>query len=251
MERVVIIGAGRLAFHLGQALQAAEFELLGLYNRTSDNGKELAEALDMDLYLNYEEIPKDADWYIIAVSDTAIQEVSEKLGPVNGLVTHTSGSVGLDELNKHPKRGVFYPLQTFSRQKAVRFQDIPMLVEGSDPEIEEALVGAAARISNRVERVDSQQRQFLHLAAVFACNFSNHMYTIAELLMKSRGMKFDLLHPLIAETTEKALEKGPSNTQTGPAVRRDQSTIDKHITLLNDTDWGNLYKLISESIQKR
>lgn len=250
MERVVLIGAGRLAFHLGQALKSAEFNLMGLYNRTADNGKELAEALDADLYLSYTEIPKDADWYIIAVSDSAIAEVSHQLQGVNGMVTHTSGSVDLDALQQHAKRGVFYPLQTFSRRKAVRFQDIPMLVEGVDPETEEMLVGAAARISHRVERIDSQQRQYLHLSAVFACNFSNHMYAIAEMLMRSRGMKFDLLHPLIVETTEKALEKGPYSVQTGPAVRRDQSTLDKHVTLLEQHNWAELYKLISESIQQ-
>ncbi len=250
MERVILIGAGRLAYHLGRALQAAEFDLIGLYNRTADNGKELAEALDAELYLNYDEIPKDADWYIIAVSDSAIEEVSEHLNGVSGLVTHTSGSVDLETLVKHPKRGVFYPLQTLSRRKAVHFQDIPMLVEGVDPETEESLVGAAARISNRVERIDSQQRQYLHLSAVFACNFSNHMYTIAEKLMKSRDMRFDLLHPLIVETTEKALEKGPAAAQTGPALRGDQPTIDKHVTLLKRQDWADLYKLISENIQQ-
>jgi predicted short-subunit dehydrogenase-like oxidoreductase (DUF2520 family) len=248
MDRVVLIGAGRLAFHMGQALQAVGFDLIGLYNRTADNGKELAEALDAELYLSYDEIPRDADWYLVAVSDSAISEVSEKLAGVEGLVTHTSGSVDLDVLEAHKRRGVFYPLQTFSRRKDVAFHHIPMLIEANTPESEELLLGAAARISHRVERVDSYQRQYLHLAAVFACNFSNHMYSIAEKIMKQRGMKFDLLHPLIAETTQKALEQGPQTSQTGPAIRKDQEILNKHLTLLDDPLWKDLYTLISQSI---
>ncbi|QTN39475.1 DUF2520 domain-containing protein [Cryomorphaceae bacterium] len=248
MDRIVLIGAGRLAFHLGQALQAVGFDLIGLYNRTADNGKELAEALGAELYLSYDEIPRDADWYLIAVSDSAIPEVSEKLEGVKGLVTHTSGSVDLDVLQVHERRGVFYPLQTFSRQKEVVFHQIPMLIEANSSDSEELLLGAAARISHRVERVDSYQRQYLHLAAVFACNFSNHMYSIAEKLMKQRGMKFDLLHPLIAETTQKALEQGPRSSQTGPAIRKDQEILNKHLTLLDDPLWKDLYTLISQSI---
>lgn len=248
MDRVVLIGAGRLAFHLGQTLQAVGFDLIGLYNRTADNGKELAEALDAELYLSYDEIPRDADWYLIAVSDTAIPEVSEQLRGVNGLVTHTSGAVDLDALVLHERRGVFYPLQTFTKQQQVTFDHIPMLIESNSAEDEELLLGAAARISHRVERIDSYQRQYLHLAAVFACNFSNHMYSIAEKLMKQRGIKFDLLHPLIAETTQKALEQGPNSAQTGPAVRRDQRTLDKHLTLIDHPLWKDLYTLISQSI---
>ena len=171
MEQVVLIGAGRLAFHMSQALQAAQFNVTGLYNRTADKGRELAEMLHAKCYLSYEEIPQDADWYLITVSEKAIPEISEKLGKVSGLVTHTSGSVSLDALAQHPKRGVLYPLQTFSRRKAVHFQHIPLLVEGGDPETGELLAGAAARISDRVERINSQQRQYLHVAAVFACNF--------------------------------------------------------------------------------
>jgi len=251
METVVLIGAGRLAFHLGAALQSGGFKVLGLYNRTLDSGKEIAEALGIEQFLDYSEIPTDADAYIIAVSDQAIQEVAEKLPKVSGIVCHTSGSVDLEALTSHEKRGVFYPLQTFSRRKAVNFQEIPILIEGNSKEVEEMLQGSAARISNRVELVDSYQRPHLHVAAVFACNFTNHMFTLAEKIMKERGLKFDLLHPLIVETTEKALEQGPGNSQTGPAVRKDNETIDKHLTLLDNPQWKELYTLITQSIQQK
>ncbi len=251
MDSVVLIGAGRLAFHLGAALDSGGFNLLGLYNRTTDSGKELSEALDTQQFLSYSEIPLDADLYIIAVSDQAVEEVAESLPEVSGIVCHTSGSVDMDALSKHQNRGVFYPLQTFSRRKAVNFQEIPLLVEGNTKETEEALLGAAARISHRVERVDSFQRPQLHVAAVFACNFSNHMYTLAEQLMKQRGLKFDLLYPLIVETTEKALQQGPSSSQTGPAVRNDEQTINKHLSLLDDPQWKELYTLVTQSIQNK
>jgi len=188
--------------------------------------------------------------FIVAVADDAIGEVVDQIDFNNNIVVHTSGSIGIDVLKYASGRyGVFYPLQTFSKVRDIDFSEIPICIEASSPEVEKTLVDLGGELSGDVRLIDSQQRVYIHLAAVFASNFANYMYYLGEDILKKHGISFDILKPLIRETAEKMEHKNPREAQTGPAVRRDMHIIQKHIDLLaDDNEKRDLYAWLSRKI---
>ena len=248
---VVLVGAGNVATLLGAALLERGFSIKQVYSRTIAS----AEKLGIRLHTNYtdrlDELYPDADLYILSVKDSALPEVIAKMPAVCGLVVHTSGSVPLDifEGSKFSEYGVLYPLQTFSKNREIEISSIPFFIEVSSSEKEKELEEIAFALTNKVIHLDSEKRKFLHLAAVFACNFTNHLYALAAEILDEQHLSWELLLPLIRETAAKIEELPPKEAQTGPAVRFDQAVMEKQLELLkNQPEKQQLYRLLSESI---
>jgi predicted short-subunit dehydrogenase-like oxidoreductase (DUF2520 family) len=244
MIKVILLGSGNVATHLFQAFSKAnEVEVVQVFSRTIS--KDFPESIQTS---NFNQI-LDADVYIICVSDNAIAAVSDQLQFENRLVVHTSGSTDFDMLDAKNKRGVFYPLQTFSKNKAVDFTEIPICLETENPSDYEILEKLANSISNSVNKIDGKQRKALHVSAVFVCNFTNHLYQIGNEICKENNIPFHILQPLIEETALKIKSLSPQEAQTGPAVRNDTKTIEKHIDFLTDENQKEIYKILTKSIQ--
>jgi len=251
VKSVVIIGSGNVATHLGTAFLKKGIDIKGVFSTTLDHAQELAEKLKTKAFASITDIPKDADAYLLAISDWALSETVRQLPSVDGIVMHTSGSIGLGIFSGTIKRAaVFYPLQTFSKNKQVDLSLVPILIESDDTEIVESLKELGNKFSEHIKEVDSHQRKQLHLAAVFACNFSNYMYYIAQDLLQEKGLDFNLIKPLIKETAKKLDTLSPRAAQTGPAIRRDMKTLNRHLERLNKhPEYQEIYHLISEQIQ--
>ena len=247
MTKVSIIGSGNVAQHLIQAfLLNSKIELVQVLAR---NKKSITHLLDTTkITSDYDQL-QDADIYIIAVSDDAITEVSSQLPFNSQLVVHTSGTVGLDALNNKNRKGVFYPLQTFSKNKAVDFKTIPMCLEAENETDLKLLQKVASCISESVYEINSQQRKALHVAAVFVNNFVNHLYQIGNEICEANQIPFAILKPLIQETAAKIMTLSPKEAQTGPAKRNDLKTIEAHQQFLTDKNQATIYKLLTQSIQ--
>ncbi|RIJ36655.1 Rossmann-like and DUF2520 domain-containing protein [Pontibacter oryzae] len=251
---IAIIGAGNVAWHLAQALQAAGHNIIGVYSRTAGSRDALLEKLahaKATTSLDLQHIAVDA--VLIAVPDAALANVAAALKVAPGtLVAHTSGAMPLAALSPVTGAaiGVFYPLQTFSKAKAVSFQAVPLLLEAENPGTLKQLEELAASITQTVHKVDSVARKQLHLAAVFACNFTNHLLGISQELLYGAGLPPQSLDPLIKETVNKALEQHPFTVQTGPAIRHDENVIEAHLHMLEQQPrLHQLYTLLTQSIQ--
>lgn len=246
MISIVIIGSGNVAQHLITAfLQSNEIELVQVFSRQKESVSHL---LSPDkIVSDYLEI-KEADVYILAVSDNAIAAVSTKLPFENRLVVHTSGSMPMEILDTKNRRGVFYPLQTFTKNKAINFNEIPICLEAEKENDYKIIETVAQSISTIVQSISSEQRKALHVAAVFVCNFVNHLYKIGHAICEENQLSFDLLKSLIQETAQKIIELTPQNAQTGPAKRNDTATINSHLNFLTDENQKAIYKLITKSI---
>ena len=245
--KVAIIGRGRVATHMGKALLKAGHQFVSVNSRT------------------LEELPTDADVYIIAVKDSALQEVigkvtnhGDRLFDVNSfnqkpvpvidepVIVHTAGSMPLSVFDGYTRNGgVLYPMQTFSMDREVDFREIPLFIEGNDARIRQL----AESISNHVYELSTADRKYLHLAAVFACNFANHCYTLAADVLAKKGLPFDVMLPLVDETARKVHELHPRDAQTGPAVRGDQNVMQAQAALLEGKA-KEIYELLSQSIQE-
>lgn len=251
MERVAIIGSGNLAEALARAVAKSDLKLVQIFARNAARGQQVA-ALARTRWTADPAQLAEADVYLIAVSDRAVAEVAAALPiPAGVVVAHTAGSVPLEALpGGAVRRAVFYPLQTFTKGREVDFRQIPILLETDDRALREELEAFARRLSERVIWADSEARARVHLSAVFACNFANHMYAVAESIVRSAGLSFDILKPLIAQTAAKALDAAsPADVQTGPAVRNDTLTRARHCALLDDElQLKNIYTLISNHI---
>lgn len=247
MIKVSILGGGNVAFHLiKQLLQLKDVELVQVYSRSVATVNQFKS--DVKITSEISTLEK-ADVYIIAVTDNAISAISESIPHTNSLVVHTSGSVDMNLLSSKNRRGVFYPLQTFSKQKEVDFSTIPICIESADEKDYQVLHNLASRLSKSVYQISSQQRQYLHVSAVFVCNFVNHMYTLGHSICKEHNIPFEILHPLIFETAEKIKLLEPKDAQTGPAIRHDSITINNHLNLIS-TAYKDIYKQLTESIIK-
>ena len=248
---IVLLGSGNVATHLALALRAIGENIVQVFSPNLINAKALADRVDSAYINNLAQINSDADLYIISVKDDAIVEVARKLADVNGLVVHTSGTTDIKVLSTEVKHaGVFYPLQTFSKTKSVDFKTIPLCLEANEASQLELLQLLATRLSNEVYQLDGEKRKVLHLAAVFACNFTNHMYALASQILNANGLHFDIIRPLIAETADKVMLDLPENVQTGPAIRQDEGTINKHLTMLADLpELQEIYQTLSDSIK--
>ena len=227
MAQICMIGAGNVATHLSLALQRSGHEITQVFSRTEETAKVLAEKLNCPYTNNIQEILQ-AQLSIIAISDDAINAISSKL---RGPVVHTSGTKSLEVL-QNKVSGVFYPLQTFSKNKNIDFRTIPICIEANNKEIMYLLQSLANSISDYVYTISSEQRKYLHLSAVIACNFSNLMYQFASEICRTHNISFEMLKPLINETSDKINHVSAVKAQTGPAYRKDLETIKEQLLLL-------------------
>ena len=251
MIKVSIIGSRNVAQHLIVALQnsiinGAELELVQVFARQKTT---LSHLLDFNKITDDWGTLAEADLYIIAVSDDAIATVSEQIPYKNKLVVHTSGAISLEILASNNRKGVFYPLQTFTKNKAVDFKIIPICIESQNASDYQLLQKVAQSISDSVFAINSEQRKALHLAAVFVNNFTNHLYKIGNDICIENNVPFEILKPLIQETAEKITQLSPNEAQTGPAIRNDIETINAHLSFLSDENQKNIYKILTQSIQ--
>jgi len=246
MIRVSIIGSGNVAQHLIVAFsKTTDIELVQVFARKD---AAVAHLTSPDkIYTNFNDIIA-ADLFIIAITDDAITEVSAAIPFSNELVVHTSGSVSIEAINNKNRPGVFYPLQTFSKSKEVDFKTIPICIETKNEKDFEILEKVAKSISNTVYKINSEQRKALHIAAVFVCNFVNHLYQIGNDICIENDLPFDILKPLIQETANKILTLSPNQAQTGPAKRKDIQTINAHLSFLSDDNQKEIYKMLTKSI---
>jgi predicted short-subunit dehydrogenase-like oxidoreductase (DUF2520 family) len=255
-SKVSIIGSGNVATHLALTLENKGHFVNEIYSRNLANANKLVSKLyNTEVKENLDFSSSESEIYIISVSDDAIEVVAENLIiPPTGILVHTSGSMPMSVLNLSSCQnlGVFYPLQTFSRNKKVNFNEIPICIEATNKVTLAFIKNLASSISKKVVPIDSEQRMVLHIAAVLSCNFTNHLFTCSKEVLQKRNLNFDLLKPLIVETVNKALEIGPENSQTGPALRKDFETLDKHYNFLQyDRSLAEMYKIISQDIIDR
>lgn len=248
--KIVLLGSGNVATHIGKGLYQSGISVAQVWSRNLENAKQLATSLHSKATDSIEELDRTADLYLLSVVDNAIAPVLNEIGSLNGTLVHTSGSTEMNVLKNTSSRfGVFYPLQTFSKEVALDMEDMPILLEASEEIVKQQLLDLAARISSNVRFCDSSQRLNLHLAAVFACNFSNHFFAIAQQILEENGLDFSLIRPLIAETAEKVRTHLPTKVQTGPAVREDWVIVNKHKeALAKNPDLLALYSLLSDRI---
>ncbi|MDB5138426.1 MAG: oxidoreductase [Mucilaginibacter sp.] len=250
--RITIIGSGNVATHLAAAFKNTGHRIMQIYSRDMHNAALLAYHVGAEAIDDLSNISGEADLFVISVKDDAIVTIAGELAKYEKLIVHTSGATDLEALLAFtPKAGVFYPLQTLSKNKEVNFLTVPLCIEGADENITKELEQLARAISNNVYRVNSAQRKILHLAAVFASNFPNYLYGVARQLLAGHQMDFELLRPLILETAQKVQDHLPAEVQTGPAIRNDQATITSHLQLLNDEPALKLiYNVLSQAIIK-
>jgi predicted short-subunit dehydrogenase-like oxidoreductase (DUF2520 family) len=251
MIKLSIIGSGNVAQHLIVALQnsiinGTEMELVQVF---SSQKTTVTQLLDFNKITDDWKTLAEADLYIIAVSDDAIATVSEQIPYKNKLVVHTSGAISLEILASNNRKGVFYPLQTFSKNKTVDFKIIPICIESQNASDYQLLQKVAQSISDSVFAINSGQRKALHLAAVFVNNFTNHLYKIGNDICIENNLPFEILRPLIQETAEKITQLSPNEAQTGPAIRNDSETINAHLSFLSDENQKNIYTILTQSIQ--
>lgn len=247
MIKVVLIGSGNLASHLSHALiDAPNVELIQRLSKNNTNSRYFDSAVPV---INEFSALSKADIYILAVNDDAIADVSKNLNHVQGLVLHTSGSVAMNTLDPNLRRGVLYPAQSFSLDKQIDFKKVPLAIETENIEDHKLLTSLASELSDRIYELDSEGREKLHVAAVFANNFSNYMFYCAEELCHQAGISFDILKPMIMETAIKVQDLSPSESQTGPARRNDKLTINRHVEQLKG-DKKVIYKNVTDAIIK-
>lgn len=250
---IVILGSGNVASHMGKALHTLGHQILQVYSRNWANAHVLASVLNADAVDTVEEITDRADFYFIAVADQAIQQVADQLPqPVNGIVVHCSGATDINILARFPLHGVIYPAQSLRKDIATSLRDIPFGIEGSDRDIANSLLRLIQTISVKPFLCDTKQRLALHLAAVFANNFSNVLFQIAYEILKEQNLTFDLLKPIILETAQKVQKQIPEDVQTGPAKRGDTETIQKHLQfLMKSPHWLKIYQELTGEITRK
>lgn len=251
MERVVIIGSGNVATSLAHGL-VKHCRVVQIYSRQLAHAQRLADAVSCENATgDLSQLVQDVDAYIIAVRDDVIADVIAAVPDNGALWVHTSGSKPIDLFAGHRSRyGVLWPMQSFSRELVVPLDDVHFFAEASDATTLEHVIDLGSIISRHVVAVDSVQRRWLHVASVFSCNFTNHMWTLADEMLTEAGLPFDALKPLINTTIQKLDHMVPSQSQTGPAVRHDQEVIASHLAML-DGDKRDIYDLLTKSIMNR
>lgn len=251
---IVLIGAGKIATHLGKVLLASGIRINQVYNRSIGAAKRLSQTLACDCTDQAEAIDLNADLYIVCVSDQAIPGISAQFSFLNEkdkLIVHTSGATPGKVFAAHFDRyGVFYPLQSFSTEQEIDFQLIPICIDANTPQDVALLQTIAREITQQVYAINDQDRQLLHVAAVFVNNFSNHLYTLMNEWLNEEQIPFELLRPLIQMTAQKLATQSPASAQTGPAIRGDIDTIERHLAVLREKkpDLLPLYKWMTDSI---
>ena len=245
--KIVIIGSGNVAFHLAKAFTQNNIEVSQIFGRNEVELNKISEELNIPY--STKELA-DADLYLISVSDSAVEQVSDLIKTEKALVAHTSGSLPIETLNGDYRKASFYPLQTFSKTKNLDYSKIPFFIEAENQIDEKSLFELASLISDNVETSDYEKRKYIHLTAVFACNFVNHLFARAKEISDSQDLDFNYFIPLIDETVEKIHHLEPKSAQTGPAVRGDERVLKLHEVLITNEEHRKIYNTMNESIQK-
>lgn len=252
IKSIVFIGSGNVATNLACSYYSKGLKILQIISRNISNAELLAKCVKADFTDQLSEINTTADLVIISVNDSSVQLIAESLQLKGNLVVHTSGFLGMNILQNTSERyGVLYPLQSFIKARMIELRDVPFCIESENPSDLELLEQFARKVSSTIRYIDSQKRIQLHLAAVFACNFSNYMYSIAETILTKYHLSFDLLKPLIVETAQRTGTISPSAMQTGPARRNDTQTINEHLKMIDEEEFREIYALISKHIIKK
>lgn len=252
--KIVLLGAGNVGFHLGKKLYAVGLDVEQVYSRKIAKAKRLAKKIKCDAIQKIDDISTDADLYILAVPDSAIEKVAADLSkkiPSTKLVVHTSGATPSTVLKSYFKNyGIFYPLQTFSIEREIEFANIPTCVDSNLKKHRTLLEKLGKCISQNVYQINDKERAILHVAAVFVNNFSNNLFSIGEQITSKENLPFDILKPLIKETVEKISQHSPSQMQTGPAKRGDKITIQLHLEYLEKKfpEFIDVYQIITQNI---
>ena len=245
--KIVILGSGNVAFHFAKAFSEKKIPVSQIFGRNEKALKEISENFSIP-YSTQELF--DADLYLIAVNDDAVPEISKKITKENCLVAHTSGSLPKEVLKGSYRKASFYPLQTFSKSKDLNYSEIPFFVEAENKDDLETLKNLALSISKNVMISDYEKRKYIHLTAVFACNFVNHLFARAKEIADAQNIPFKYFLPLIDETVQKIHEIEPKSAQTGPAVRNDERVLKLHEALIASDEQLKIYKTMNESIKK-
>ena len=245
--KIVIIGSGNVAYHLVKAFTENNIEISQVFGRNEKDSKEISDKFKVPFCkINL----ADADLYLICVSDSSVKEISKMITKKDCLVAHTSGSLSKEILEGSYRKASFYPLQTFSKSKNLDYKEIPFFVEAEDEKDLEVLKNLALKISEKVMVSTYEKRKYIHLTAVFACNFVNHLFARAKEISDSQEIPFDYFLPLIKETTQKIEILEPKLAQTGPAIRNDERVLKLHEELITDEEQLKIYKIMNESIKK-
>ncbi|MCK5135802.1 MAG: DUF2520 domain-containing protein [Bacteroidales bacterium] len=249
---IAILGAGNVATHLAGYLQKSGHRISFIYSRSKSSATGLANMIGTRGSSMVEELPETADFFIVSVPDRAVPEVLREFKDYKGIWLHTAGALSCDVFaGLHNEFGVLYPLQTLNQKRPISLNESPFLIEGSSPEVTGKIRSLASSISSFVQETDSPTRLRIHLAAVFANNFSNHMVHIAQQMLREQGVDLKLLDPILKETFSKIADMGAEASQTGPSMRDDRETMQKHLELLMEhPEWGKLYTFISRDIKK-
>ena len=249
--KIVFIGAGNLATRLSLAMQRVGMQIGQVYSHTEASARQLATQLGCPWTNDLSALQEDGDLYVFSLKDTVLSDVISKVKPNNGMWVHTAGSMSMSVFEGYAQRfGVLYPLQTFSKGRNVNFDVIPIFLEANTDKNADYLKNIASALSENVRFMSSEKRRSLHLAAVFACNCTNHIYTLSYKLLENESIPADVLLPLIDETVSKIHSMPPAAAQTGPAIRYDENVINKHLAMLDDPDMQAIYRLLSQSIHK-
>lgn len=252
--KVILIGAGNLATHLGKAIFAAGHDVVQVFSRTMPSATALASEVGAQPVSDISDVRSDADLYVVSVKDSAIVELIPVLckGKETKVFLHTAGSIPMDVFQGMALHyGVLYPMQTFSKQREVDFSQIPCFIEANDEHALQLIGDVAHQVSSRVYHLASEDRKYLHLSAVFACNFVNHCYALSQEILEEHGIPFDVMLPLIDETAAKVHELDPKDAQTGPAVRYDENVLRAQGALLrSNPQMKDIYDRMSMSIHK-
>ena len=248
MKNITLIGSGNVATNLGLSLFNKGYKIKQVWSKQLKNADILAKKINSSSTDSLEKL-QNADLYIVAIKDDAVKSVLQKLNVTN--IVHTSGSIGLEVFNeKFDNYGVFYPLQTFNKDLTINISDTPIFIEANNKVFENKIFDIGNKLSESIFKINSEQRKQLHIAAVFACNFTNHMFSIADTILTKSDIDFKLLLPLINQTVLKVYKNKPSKVQTGPAKRNDKEVISSHIECISEKRTKDIYKLISDSIIK-
>jgi predicted short-subunit dehydrogenase-like oxidoreductase (DUF2520 family) len=248
---ISLIGTGKVAMHLAPALQQAGHHVIQIIGRNEVPAKDIAQISGATWSSDFSSLSPQTELVILAVSDSAIAEVANRISNENYVVAHISGATPIASLARFVNHGVLYFLQSFVPHQKPDFSQMPVLINGSNEASLSLIRTVAESLSEKVLAVSDHQREAVHVAAVFANNFSNHMLTIAEDILRENNISLDVLKPLIFKSTERLRVANPSEIQTGPAIRGDSETITKHLGLLNSAEKKELYERISKSIQDR
>lgn len=251
--KITILGSGNVATHLGKALFKAGHCISEVYSRNLANAQALALLLNAKAIDNLASLADDADIYLIAVSDHAIETVTSQLpSTLRGIAVHCSGATSIDVLGRFEQYGVIYPPQTLKKENDTQMAAIAFGIEGYPSATEDVLHQLVHEFAPNSFRCNSQQRLALHTAAVFANNFTNSLFQISYELLQAQGLPFDLLHPIMQETVQKATQHEPRTVQTGPAQRGDHVTIEKHLNFISEKpNWVKIYQQLTEEITSK